>query len=72
MDNDMKNVSMSVTNYNEQQLPAQSMPPLAQPSIPSTNTKKIYSVSFSVQFDNEAEALKLAATLLNIVTGDND
>lgn len=60
----MKNVSMTVNNisYNAPtQAPA--APGFAAPS-------KVFTVSFSAQFDEEAEAIKFAAQLLNKVSGD--
>jgi hypothetical protein len=65
----MKNVNMTINNI-AVQTPVPSFPPTAPGAMPES--KKVYAVSFSVQFDDEAEALKLAATLLNIVTGDSE
>lgn len=65
----MKNVNMTINSIS-MQVPIPAFPPPA-PGM-SGEAKKVYAVSFSVQFDDEAEALKLGATLLNLVTGDNN
>lgn len=61
----MKNVSLTVTN-NSHLPPAQIVPAAPGFATPS----KVYTVSFSAQFDDEAAAIKFAAELLNKVSGD--
>ena len=63
----MKNVNMTISTYGSGYAPA---PPLPQQPATPFAPGKIYSVSFSAQFDEEAEAIKFAAELLNKVSGD--
>lgn len=67
----MKNVSLTITNtiapnYTPPVPPMQQPAPVGSPFI----QLKVYTVSFSAQFDEEAEAIKFAAELLNKVSGD--
>lgn len=60
----MKNVSLTVSNNSY-------MPPAQVPAAPGfAAPSKVYTVSFSAQFDDEAAAIKFAAELLNKVSGD--
>jgi len=59
----MKNVSMTI-NSNAIQSLAPPMPPAAYPAAPYPLTQE-YSVSFSVRFENEDEAIAFAKFVLN-------
>jgi len=66
----MKNVSLIINNsaigYVPPPQPAMQQPPAGALFV----QPKIYAVSFSAQFDDEAAAIKFAAELLNKVSGD--
>lgn len=65
----MKNINLNInTNAIPPAYPTQA------PTIPNQalGYKQTYSISFSAQFENEAECLKFAAMLLNMATGDNE
>jgi len=69
----MKNVSLIITNtmapnYIPLAHPMQQPVPVVSPFIPP----KVYTVSFSAQFDEEAWAIKFAAELLDKVAGDGE
>ena len=64
----MKNISLVINNNAIGYVPP-AQPPMQQ-GAPFAPSRQIYAVSFSAQFDTEAEAIKFAAELLNKVTGD--
>lgn len=71
----MKNVSLTITNtIAPNYIPP--VPPMQHALAPPAPVgspfiqPKVYTVSFSAQFDEEAEAIKFAAELLNKVSGD--
>lgn len=61
----MKNISLTISPFASGYTLAPT-PPMALPSAP----KQVYSVGLSVQFDNEADAMKFATKLINVITGD--
>lgn len=62
----MKNISLNI-NPNA----ITSLPPPAYPAAPPfVSAKQTYSISFSIQFENEAECLSFANKLLNMANGD--
>jgi hypothetical protein len=68
----MKNVTLTVSPNPIYPVPPPMPAAPYPPTTPFSPSSRVYSISFSAQFDDEANAMSFASRLLAMVNGDSE